>query len=93
MFEIIEIDGATVSIGGDFDETLVWGDQGPGGILMHRPFVTKSGRTMFNVVAAGTATLVHVQAQAPVTREKTGCRNHGKRLHLACSITPRRCCR
>ncbi len=29
MFEVIEIDGATVSIGGDYDETLIWFDKTP----------------------------------------------------------------
>ena len=90
MFEIIEIDGATVSIGGDFDETLVWGDQGLAN-LDAQTVCDEIGADHVTVVAAGTATLVHVQAQTPVTREKldavitVGCISH---VNHAAAVLP-----
>jgi len=68
MFEIIEIDGAAVSIGGDFEETLVWGDKGLAE-LDAQTLCDELGADHVQVVATENATLVHVQGQTPVSRE------------------------
>lgn len=69
MFEIVEIDGASVSIGGDFDETLVWGSKQLASVDP-QTLCDELAADHVAVDAGNDSTLVHIQAQRPVPRER-----------------------
>lgn len=65
MFEIVEINGASVSIGGDFDETLVWGHEQLAE-LDSQTLCDELGADRVAISAGPEFTLVHVQGQSAV---------------------------
>ena len=69
MFEIVEIDGAAVSIGGDFDETLVWGNSQLA-CLDPQTLCDELGADEVSIASGAEATLIHVQAQQPIERQR-----------------------
>jgi len=62
MFEIVSIDGVKVSMGGDFDETLVWGDSRLAN-LDAQTLCDESGADHVNVASGDGFTLIQFQAQ------------------------------
>ncbi|MGI9474347.1 MAG: L-serine ammonia-lyase, iron-sulfur-dependent, subunit alpha [Rubripirellula sp.] len=62
MFEVIEIDGCPVSIGGDYDETLVWIDSSDPP-FDSRLLCDQWGADEVQVREQGDRTLIHVQGQ------------------------------
>ncbi len=68
MFEIVEINGAKVSIGGDFDETLVWGSEQLAG-LDPQTLCDELGADEVSISVGKDMTLVHVQGQKGVATD------------------------
>ena len=67
MFEVIEIDGFKVSIGGDYEETLVWG-AAEFAKLDSRTLTDELGADAVEMGQRQETTLIRIQAQHPVTR-------------------------
>lgn len=76
MFEIVEINGAAVSIGGDFDETLVWGSARLAE-LDSQTLCDELGADQVAISAGSDSTgndltLIHIQAQHGIPVERIG---------------------
>ncbi|MGB0761564.1 MAG: L-serine ammonia-lyase, iron-sulfur-dependent, subunit alpha [Rubripirellula sp.] len=76
MFEIVEINGAAVSIGGDFDETLVWSSARLAE-LDSQTLCDELGADQVAISAGSDSTgndltLIHIQAQHGIPVERIG---------------------